>query len=85
MIGSLSPRKLPISIVKQMTIISLKHHRIQFFNADFLTKTAKRTVFIQREWIIQSKLLWLSLIAALINGNYYVIAACIGSSTVLCV
>lgn len=57
-----------------MTIISLKRQLTQFFNADFLTKTAKRTGFIQRERAIQSQPLLLSLIAALSKGNCHAIA-----------
>ncbi|MFM2591332.1 IS4 family transposase [Vibrio harveyi] len=57
-----------------MTIIPLKRQLTQFFNTDFLTKTAKRTGFIQRERAIQSKPLLLSLIAALSKGNCHAIA-----------
>jgi len=60
--------------VKPMTIITLKDQLAQFFNADFLLKTAKRCGFIQRERAIQPQPLVLSLISALSKGNCNAIA-----------
>lgn len=55
--------------MKPTTIITLKDQLAQFFNADFLLKTAKRCGFIQRERAIQPQPLVLSLISALSKGN----------------
>ncbi|WP_262021709.1 IS4 family transposase [Vibrio quintilis] len=60
--------------MKPTTIISLKHQLTQFFNADFITNSAKWTGFIQRERAIQPLQLVLSLIAALSKGNCHSIA-----------
>lgn len=60
--------------MKPTTIISLKRQLTQFFNADFLLKTAKRCGFIQRKRAIQPQPLVLSLIAALSKGNCNAIA-----------
>ncbi|PSU35479.1 IS4 family transposase [Photobacterium lutimaris] len=57
-----------------MTIISLKDQLAQFFNADFLGRTARRCGFIQRERAIQPQPLVLSLLAALSKGNCTAIA-----------
>ncbi len=60
--------------MKPMTIIPLKDQLAQFFNADFLLKTAKLCGFIQRERSVQPQSLVLSLIAALSKGNCHSIA-----------
>jgi len=52
-----------------MTIISLKKQFMQFFNADFLQKTAKRTGFIQRNRSVLPEQLIPSLVSALSKGN----------------
>lgn len=55
-------------------IITLKNQLSHFFNAEFISRTAKLSKFIQRERSIQSQPLVLSLIAALSKGNCTAIA-----------
>jgi hypothetical protein len=57
-----------------MTIISLKKQFMQFFNADILQKTAKRTGFIQRNRSVLPEQLVPSLVSALSKGNCHAIA-----------
>lgn len=57
-----------------MTIITLKNQFLKFFNADFLSQTAKNSGFTKRERNIQPQSLVLSLIAALSKGNCTAIA-----------
>ncbi|MBV7264535.1 IS4 family transposase [Photobacterium sp. WH77] len=57
-----------------MTIISLKKQLMQFFDASFLEKTARKCGFTQRARAIQPQQLVLSLLAALSKGNCHAIA-----------
>jgi hypothetical protein len=57
-----------------MTIVSLKKQFMQFFNADILQKTAKRTGFIQRNRSVLPEQLVPSLVSALSKGNCHGIA-----------
>lgn len=55
-------------------IISLKNQLMQFFNAHFLERTARRCRFIQRMRSIAPQHLVLSLLSALSKGNCHAIA-----------